>query len=875
MFFSTLCSSYQIPILAKSIDNNNPDTFAPNFRPTQEQRERYWTEGGNDIVHDIWSVLRDFEPTWTDSVSTGAPGGLTGIIWYYTKATFKLLFMNAPTSSSKGQDGEGKITGDLATAVDSLQHAAAYDDPDAIFLLAEMNFYGNFSHPRNFEEAFRLYSDLADLNGNSTAQHMLGFIYATGIGDAVERDQAKALIYHTFAAEQGNTRSEMTLAYRSSAGIGTPRDCNLAVDYYKRVADKVMDHWHAGPPGGTNMPRDAYKWAEEQGGLYGEGASASSAGHNAGRDTSVYNVGDIMEFLDMRERQGDYTAVFSSGKHYYEGLDAGKRYYKKAQRQFMKIARAYWTKDGKVNPKAPKGIEKLAGKAAAYIGRMCLRGEGMEQNFEKAATWFRRGIANGDAYCQYHMGLMYRDGLGVSQDGARAATYFKASAEQDQASAQSALGALFLDQGDTDTAGRYFELAARHGHIEAYYYLGEMVQNGIGRERNCQLAMAYYKIVAERGEIIHSSFKEANAAYGKVEANAAYGKSDLDRAFIASAMAAEQGYESAQNNVAYLLDEQTSMLSLPSSIPPIPLISSGKPQKSSKLLHNAQLALIYFTRSAGQSNTDALVKMGDYYLSPTLPMYDPDRASACYSTAAEKQHSAQALWNLGWMHENGIGSTSQDFHMAKRYYDLALEMNTEAYLPVKLALMKLRLRSWWNGISGGAINGIQDDATAAGKNKPKTLKEWIARFLDAAEEMENEENAQYGYAGDGLDLDGTGRDFGADPMPGGDADYFEDIDDGLWESLIIIGLAAMLAFLVYLRQQRMQQQQQGQGQRQGQRGQQQQPPAVPAAPAQPQPEVNAAQEAEVRRQDQADNGGFFPQPGDPDWNHWVAGGIGH
>jgi SEL1 protein len=859
-----------VPIVAPKEDGDHLQAFPSDFQPTQEQRDRYWKEGGNDIVHDIWSVLRDFEPTWTDSVSTGSSGGLTALAWYYAKATFKLLFMNAPSSSSKGQDGAGKITGDLASAVASLKHAAAYDDPDAIFLLAEMNFYGNFSHPKNFREAFGLYSELAELDGNSTAQYMLGFMHATGIGDAVERDQAKALLYHTFAAEQGNTRSEMTAAYRHHAGIGTPRNCNLAVDYYKRVADKVMDHWQAGPPGGTNMLRDSYKWAEEQGGLYGEGASASSAGNNAGRDTNVYNVGDLLEYLDMRERQGDYGAVFNLGKHHYEGLDAGKRYYKKAQRQFMKIARAYWTKDGKVNPRAPKGIDKIAGKAAAYIGRMCLRGEGMEQNFDKAATWFRRGIANGDASCQYHMGLMFRDGLGVQKDGARAATYFKASAEQDEPRAQSALGALFLDQGDIDTAGRYYELAARRGRMEAYYYLAEMSQNGIGRERNCQLATAYYKIVAEGGESVHSSFKEANAAYGKVEANAAFGgKNDLERAFIATAMAAEQGYETAQNNVAFLLDEQTSVLSLPSFIPRIPLLSSNKPSKSSKLLHNAHLALIYFTRSAWQSDVDALVKVGDYYLTPTFFAYDPDRASICYTTAAETHHSAQALWNLGWMHENGIGSTSQDFHMAKRYYDLALEMNKEAYLPVKLALGKLRLRSWWNGISGGAINGIQDDATAAGKDKPKTLTEWIARFLDAAEEMDNAENAQM-VGDDGLDLDATGRDFGADPMPGGDGEYYDDVDDGLLESLIIIGLAATLAFLVYLRQQRMQQ-----GQGQG--------PVAPAAPAAApapvpaqQPVVNAAQEAEIRRQEDADNGGFVPLLGDPDFNQWVAaGGVGH
>lgn len=80
----------------------------------------------------------------------------------------------------------------------------------------------------------------------------------------------------------------------------------------------------------------------------------------------------------------------------------------------------------------------------------------------------------------------------------------------------------------------------------------------------------------------------------------------------------------------------------------------------------------------------------------------------CYQTAAEFQQSAQALWNLGWMHENGIG-VDQDFHLAKRFYDQALETNQEAYLPVKLSLLKLRMRSLWNTFTNGHVNSIQSD----------------------------------------------------------------------------------------------------------------------------------------------------------------------
>lgn len=63
--------------------------------------------------------------------------------------------------------------------------------------------------------------------------------------------------------------------------------------------------------------------------------------------------------------------------------------------------------------------------------------------------------------------------------------------------------------------------------------------------------------------------------------------------------------------------------------------------------------------------------------------------------------SALAMWNLGWMYENGKG-VPRDFHLAKRHYDLALETNSEAYMPVTLALMKLYVKSLWHTLLGGS-----------------------------------------------------------------------------------------------------------------------------------------------------------------------------
>lgn len=49
------------------------------------------------------------------------------------------------------------------------------------------------------------------------------------------------------------------------------------------------------------------------------------------------------------------------------------------------------------------------------------------------------------------------------------------------------------------------------------------------------------------------------------------------------------------------------------------------------------------------------------------------------------------MFNLGYMHEHGEGLPF-DLHLAKRYYDQALQSDAAAKLPVKLALASLWVR---------------------------------------------------------------------------------------------------------------------------------------------------------------------------------------
>lgn len=619
-------------------------------------------------------------------------GILANVLHYAWMAIPRLTFSGPP------DDTKTTISGPLRTAVSLLDEAAHLNNSDATYLLAEINFYGNYSHPRQFNNAFDYYQRLAINTGNATALYMVGLMYSTGVGGSVERDQAKALLYYTFAANQGHMRAEMAVGFRHQYGIATPKNCDQAAFYYRRVAEKVIAWYKDSPPGGRHLIQQANRISDEAGGAYGRGASVVSSGHNAvnpGLNSDAYSsIEDVIEYLDLMSQKGDIKASFNLGRLYYEGQRNLDRNMEQARKYLLAVVRTYWKKNGQVVEGAKPGVDKYASKAAGYLGRMYLRGEGVVQNFEKAYLWFERGVQHGDALSQWGRGVLALKGYYVKQNIALATEFFKAAVDQDYAPAYVDLGTLYLDQGrpeDLKVASHYFELAVRYGNLEAAYYLAEMSYKGIGREKQCNLAQTYYKNVAERAEILVSSWNDANEAYEGGE---------IELAFLEYLLAAEQGYERAQNNVAYILDlaRGPNLLNRWLSLK----------KSSSRLLDDPALALMFWTRSSRQSNFDSLVKMGDYYLQGIGTHTDVDKAAQCYMGASEYHMSAQALYNLGWMHENGIGLT-QDFHLAKRYYDFALETNHEAYLPVRMSLLKLRARSAWNTLTHGRINSIQDE----------------------------------------------------------------------------------------------------------------------------------------------------------------------
>ena len=134
---------------------------------------------------------------------------------------------------------------------------------------------------------------------------------------------------------------------------------------------------------------------------------------------------------------------------------------------------------------------------------------------------------------------------------------------------------------------------------------------------------------------------------------------------------ADRGFEMAQSNAAHLLDQR--------------LVS----------LHDGNgsdaRALVLWTLSADQGFATARVKVGDYHYYGRGTSVNHVAAAHEYQRAVELR-SAQAMFNLGVMHQTGTG-LPLDLHLAKRYYDMATETSGDAKIPAAIALATLALQT--------------------------------------------------------------------------------------------------------------------------------------------------------------------------------------
>ncbi|KAG0699377.1 hypothetical protein DFH29DRAFT_833834 [Suillus ampliporus] len=681
-------------------------------------------------THDVFSQPTTTTPSLLSALlpnpqGQGPLGSAIRIALKLRQQFFLFRLFGGPSGNAARKKDE-EMRGKAIKVVDLLQHSAELGNMDALFTLGYISMFPPNSHfPSDPKLAYDSLSHHAALTGNASSQALLAFLHATGYADVVPIDQAQALLYYTFAAQGGDKGAQMALGYRYWSGISTIEDCGRAVEWYEASADEAMSMFLSGPPGGRTLPQTATRLSDLDGGVFGPGASVASTGLNiikpAVKAGLAHTAGetwdDVLEYYIFNADRGETDFAFKLGKIYYqgsiyasaggigsgsEGVGRVPQDFHQAQAYFLQIARQVWPRDPP-NPlqhnasgyKAENVKQPgYAAKSAAYLGRMYLRGEGVKQDYAMAMMWFERGAEFEERECLNLLGIVWRDGLVPGrQDMKTAIEFFNRAAAQELAEAHVNLGKYNYYRGEFKLAVTYFETAVRFGStFEAHFYLAKIHTLNMRANQDftagfCASAVSFFKLVAERGVWDDDLLTDAEVAW--------YSGTDRGKeiAILKWLVAAERGSEIAQNNLAYVLDQDRSMLRL----------TRFAPIEASN--DTALLALTQWTRSAAQRNIDALVKVGDYYYHGLGVPDEPEalrweKAAKYYQSAADTQVSALAMWNLGWMYENGVG-VPQDFHLAKRHYDMAVETNSEAYLPVLLSLTKLYARSLWYTLQGG------------------------------------------------------------------------------------------------------------------------------------------------------------------------------
>ena len=204
---------------------------------------------------------------------------------------------------------------------------------------------------------------------------------------------------------------------------------------------------------------------------------------------------------------------------------------------------------------------------------------------------------------------------------------------------------------------KWLEAASRLGHLLASYDLAGLL---LTRGDNCDRAVKLLKNVAERG-------------WGSLaEATADFEAGDYSWALYNYLRTADVGVELAQHNAAWM-------------------ITSGLGYTGEG---SAELAARMYKWSVVQGNHAALVPLGDAYWYGRGMDVDLKKAADMYKSASQL-NIARGSFNLGYMHEHGLG-LPQDLQLAKRHYEQA--MQGSGYLPGALAVSWLRLHHIWLSI---------------------------------------------------------------------------------------------------------------------------------------------------------------------------------
>eukprot|EP01103_Thecamoeba_quadrilineata_P012454 TRINITY_DN3213_c0_g1_i2.p1 TRINITY_DN3213_c0_g1~~TRINITY_DN3213_c0_g1_i2.p1 ORF type:complete len:323 (-),score=59.99 TRINITY_DN3213_c0_g1_i2:34-1002(-) len=277
------------------------------------------------------------------------------------------------------------------------------------------------------------------------------------------------------------------------------------------------------------------------------------------------------------------------------------------------------------------------------LGYMLLNGIGIEKNFMKGLEYLNHAVRKSHPDSLVHLALLYQNGEGVERDAQKAV--------------------------------QYLTLSASHGNLRAMYHLATLHLSSGDQPRSCSTAIKILKKFVEKvytDKLMDDAFLT-------------YESGDYARALHLYETAAEMGVEIAQSNAAFMYEKGVA-----------------PPDFAKDDLSRYRSAFRYYSMSSDQQSSSSHLKLGDFYYYGLGDLGSDFRKSVYHFRQASDLRHAQASFNLGYMHEHGLG-LPKDFFLAKRFYDLASEFTGDATVPVALALAWLRIHSIYESLDSFSL----------------------------------------------------------------------------------------------------------------------------------------------------------------------------
>lgn len=438
-----------------------------------------------------------------------------------------------------------------------------------------------------------------------------------------------------------------------------------------------------------------------------------------------------LELMQMEAQNGNMLATFDLGRMHADGLgveidnEKAQECYKQALDGFLFIE----------NKKSWKYIEYR-------IGKMYAQGLGTNQNYELAADWLNKSVAEKYKFAEYSLGSLYYYGHGVEQCYEKAFELYLRSAKQDFPYANFEVAKMFCSGIGTEQSEKkstyHFEKAyigfvdlEKQSHDDKIQYrLGCMLQNGIGTEKDIVKAKEYFEKSAKLGNIfacyslaklilvedspteedvkkaleylkVASDSENEFAQYflAKLYYKGEYLEKSISKALKLFSMAAEQGNEWA----AYAL---------------------GKIYLTEESYMDIQKAVIWLKESAEKKNQFAQYQLGKLYLQGDKIPKDNEKAIHYISASAE-QGNQFAQYIIGKLYLMGK-VIPKNKEMAIKWFTLSAEQGNE-YAQYFLDNMD----NWKEPVVSFAITRLMHHMSRIFENNQPTQKTSVTLQIDS------------------------------------------------------------------------------------------------------------------------------------------------